>query len=92
MVRENVADVTGDLALHGVTKPITLTMTYNGGYEGHIYEPRARIGFSAKGKFKRSDFGMTFNKVLDAGGLAIADEVLLRLDVSLQKAAASAAA
>jgi polyisoprenoid-binding protein YceI len=58
MVRANVADVTGDLTLHGVTKPITLTMTYKGGYEGHIYEPRARIGFSAKGTFKRSDFGI----------------------------------
>lgn len=54
----NTAAITGDLTLHGVTKPITLEATFNGGYAGNVYEPRARIGFSATGKFNRSDFGI----------------------------------
>ena len=48
----------GELTLHGVTRPLTLDARYNGGYAGHTYEPKARVGFSARGEFKRSDFGM----------------------------------
>lgn len=71
----NTADVTGDLMLHGVTKPVTLTMTYNGGYEGHIYEPRARIGFSARGTFKRSDFGIGGGVPKDGTNMGVSDDV-----------------
>jgi polyisoprenoid-binding protein YceI len=51
--------IRGDLTLRGVTKPVTLEARYNGGYAGHPYDPQARIGFSARGTFKRSDFGVT---------------------------------
>lgn len=52
-------EIQGTLDLHGVTKPLTLTGTYNGGYAGMPnMDPHARIGFSAHGAFKRSDFGM----------------------------------
>src|SRR5690606_37957468 len=57
---ENTADVIGDLTLHGVTSPVTLKVTYNGGYAGHVAELDARIGFSAQGVFKRSDFGIDY--------------------------------
>jgi len=60
MKGQNTADVTGDLNFRGVSRPVTLTATFNGGYAGHVYEPRARIGFSAHGTFKRSDFGMGY--------------------------------
>jgi polyisoprenoid-binding protein YceI len=54
-------EITGTLDLHGVTRPLVLTGTYNGGYPGMPnMEPHARIGFSAHGSFKRSDFGITF--------------------------------
>ena len=39
--------IRGELAMHGVTRPLTLEARYNGGYAGHTYEPQARIGFSA---------------------------------------------
>jgi polyisoprenoid-binding protein YceI len=59
-VGKNGLRVSGELTLHGVTKPVTLNATYNGGYAGHTYDPHARIGFSAKGTLKRSDFGVVY--------------------------------
>jgi polyisoprenoid-binding protein YceI len=54
-------EITGTLDLRGVTRPVVLTGTYNGGYPGMPkMDPQARIGFSAHGSFKRSDFGMTY--------------------------------
>jgi polyisoprenoid-binding protein YceI len=53
--------ISGSLTLHGVTKPVVLTASFNGGYAGMAnMDPNARIGFSAHGAFKRSDFGMGF--------------------------------
>jgi len=75
MTGPNTADVTGDLTLHGVTKPITLAVTFNGGYAGHVYEPNARIGFSGHGRFKRSDFGLS-NGIPEAGSnMGVSDEL-----------------
>jgi polyisoprenoid-binding protein YceI len=54
----NTARITGDFTLKGVTLPITLDATFNGGYAGHPYDPAARIGFSAKGSLLRSAFGV----------------------------------
>lgn len=54
-------EITGTLSLHGVTRPIVLTATYNGGYPGiPNMDPKARVGFSAHGSFKRSDFGVDY--------------------------------
>lgn len=53
--------ISGNLTLHGVTRPLVLTATFNGGYPGMPnMDPHARIGFSAHGSFKRSDFGITY--------------------------------
>jgi polyisoprenoid-binding protein YceI len=52
--------IRGELTLHGVTKPLTLEGRYNGGYAGHPFDPHARVGFSARGTLKRSDFGVSF--------------------------------
>jgi len=51
--------IRGELTLHGVTQPLTLEGRYNGGYAGHPYDPHARVGFSARGTLKRSDFGIS---------------------------------
>jgi polyisoprenoid-binding protein YceI len=50
----------GDLTLRGVTRPMTLDARFNGGYAGHPLEKNARIGFSAHGTLKRSDFGISY--------------------------------
>jgi polyisoprenoid-binding protein YceI len=60
MTGEKSMEISGTLDLHGVTRPIVLTGTFNGGYAGMPnMDPHARIGFSAHGSFKRSYFGMT---------------------------------
>jgi len=54
-------EITGTLTLHGVTRPTVLVATYNGGYAGMPkMDPQARVGFSAHGSFKRSDFGIAY--------------------------------
>jgi polyisoprenoid-binding protein YceI len=54
-------EISGTLTLHGMTRPMVLAATYNGGYPGvPNMDPQARIGFSAHGSFKRSDFGITY--------------------------------
>lgn len=53
--------VTGDLTFLGVTKPVTLDVTYNGMVQMPWTPDQDRIGFSAKTSLKRSDFGMTNN-------------------------------
>jgi polyisoprenoid-binding protein YceI len=54
-------EISGTLTLHGVTRPMVLTATYNAGYAGMPnMDPQARVGFSAHGSFKRSDFGIAY--------------------------------
>jgi polyisoprenoid-binding protein YceI len=48
--------VVGDLTLHGVTKPVTLNVTFNGG--GTTMAKVYDLGFNATGQVKRSDFGL----------------------------------
>lgn len=69
------AVVTGDLTLLGVTKQVVLNVTFNGGYAGHMYEPNARIGFSARGTFMRSDFGMTIGLPPPGSTMGVGDEI-----------------
>ena len=72
----DTADVTGDLTLHGVTKPVTLAVTYNGGYGASPMDPGgARIGFSATGSLNRSDFGMGYGVPEPGSEFGVGDRV-----------------
>ncbi len=71
----NTAKVTGDFTLHGVTKPVVLDATFNGGYAGHPMDPHARIGFSAKGTFNRSEFGIGFGVPAPGTTMGVSDAV-----------------
>lgn len=83
VVAPNKLRVTGDLTLHGATKPVVLDAKYNGGYAGHPMDPHARIGFSATGKFKRSDFGITAGIPSAAMPFGVSDEVQIVLETEL---------
>ena len=67
--------IDGELSLHGVTKPVTLNATLNGGYAGHPMDPRARIGLSAKGVLKRSDFGVAYGIPEPGSNMGVGDNV-----------------
>jgi|SRR5215203_5848537 len=75
--------LTGDLTIHGLTRPVTLEVTS----EGRGKDPWGgeRAGFSAKGKIKRSEFGLTWNQVLETGGFVVGDDIKISLDVELVK-------
>jgi polyisoprenoid-binding protein YceI len=61
MTGPKTMEIAGTLTLHGVTRPMVLLATYNGGYAGMAnMDPQARVGFSAHGSFKRSDFGIAY--------------------------------
>jgi polyisoprenoid-binding protein YceI len=70
----------GNLTLHGVTRPLVLDASYNGGYAGHPMEPRARIGFSARGTFKRSDFGVSNGIPAPGTTMGVGDQVQVILE------------
>lgn len=71
--------VTGDLTLHGVTREVTLDATF----EGRAKDPwgTERVGFSARTAIDRRDFGLTWNQMLEAGGLILRDAVNLSLEI-----------
>jgi polyisoprenoid-binding protein YceI len=72
----NSARITGDLTLRGVTKPVILDATFNGGYRGMPkLDPQARIGFSATGTLKRSDFGIAYGIPEPGSRMGVGDEV-----------------
>jgi polyisoprenoid-binding protein YceI len=77
MTGAKTADVTGDLTLLGVTKPVTLKVTLNGGMKEHPFAKKPAIGFSGTATIKRSDFGMA-NLIP-----VVADEVALLLEVEM---------
>ena len=72
--------ITGDLSLHGVTRPIVLEASFNGGYAGHPMDPHARIGFSAHGVFKRSDFGISIGIPAPGTTLGVSDDVTVTIE------------
>jgi len=78
-------ELVGDLTLHGVTKEVTLQVTE----EGRGKDPWGgeRLGFSAKGKIKRSDFGLTWNMALETGGVVVGDDIKIAIEVELVKQA-----
>ena len=80
------AKVTGDLTLHGVTKPVTLEATFNGGYKAGSMDPMgARIGFSAHGTFKRSDFGISYGIPAPGTTMGVGDEVEVTIEAEFTK-------
>jgi polyisoprenoid-binding protein YceI len=74
--------VTGDLTLHGVTKPVVLDVATTTEVKGMFGETRR--AFAATTKISRKDYGLTWNKLVEAGP-AVGDEVTIALDLEFVK-------
>jgi polyisoprenoid-binding protein YceI len=73
----------GDLTIRGQTRPVELAIEF----EGSSKDPfgNTRVGFSGSTTISRQDFGVTFNAVLETGGVLVSDKVKIELDVSAIK-------
>lgn len=80
---------TADLNMHGVTKPVTFDLEHKGTAKDGWGNTVA--AFQAKATIKRSDWGLTWNKALEAGGVTVSDEVRLTLDAEAKMDAPAAA-
>jgi polyisoprenoid-binding protein YceI len=75
------ARLVGELTLKGITGTVALDVDYL----GHAADPWGgdRAVFSARGRLNREDWGLTWNMVLDAGGLLVSKEITLTIDAEL---------
>jgi len=74
----NTLDVTGDLTLHGVTKPITIPVSILGTMKG----PRGeKAGFETSFTLNRKEYGIVWNRVFDAGNTLLGDEVRVSIGI-----------
>ena len=73
-------DVTGDLTIHGVTKRVTLPVQFLG--FGKDPWGNDRAGFEIQTTLNRKDYGIVWNKTLDAGGMLLGDDV--KVDINLE--------
>ena len=83
-VKDKNYELKGMITMHGVTKAAVFQLTFN----GIVKDPYGlqRAGFKAKTTIKRSDFGLSWNAALEAGGVALSEEVKIDLNIELNKA------
>jgi polyisoprenoid-binding protein YceI len=83
-------DVTGPLTMHGVTKEVTLPVTFLGSQKDPQGNDKA--GFEVAATLNRKDFGIVYNRALDAGGFVLGDEVWISINLETAKKKPEAAA
>ncbi len=83
-VQDGETVLKADFTMHGVTREITFPVKL----KGPIQDPwgNSRIGLEAKTRINRKDFGLTYNKTLEAGGLVVGDEVEIEINAEATKA------
>ncbi|GMA62509.1 YceI family protein [Alicyclobacillus fastidiosus] len=82
---EHEYDMIGDVTIHGVTKPVTFHVVYQG--TGKNPWGAEVAGFEATAAISRKDFGLTYNAALETGGVLISDQVKLNLEIQASKQA-----
>lgn len=87
----NTGRMIGDLSVRGITHPVTLDVTFNQAYRQHpMGSPLALLGFSARGTFKRSDYGMRVLLPGSAVSAGVGDEVEVLIEAEFTQPAAPA--
>ena len=82
--------VTGELTMHGVTRPVVLDVEYSGSAKDPWGGVRA--GFSARTTIDRKDFGLTYNQLLETGGVLVGETVEITIEAEMVKQVVAAAA
>ncbi|MFD3700817.1 YceI family protein [Streptomyces sp. NPDC058646] len=77
--------ITGDLTIKDVTRPLSIDLEFNGSATD-VYG-NERVGFEGSAEILRSDWGLTWNAALEAGGVMVSDKVKLTFDISAVKQA-----
>lgn len=80
---ENKFKLVGDLTIKDVTKEVTLDCKFKGTVK---FMKTTKAGFSASTTINRQDFGLSYNQVLDAGGLAVGNDVDIVLELEFNQA------
>jgi polyisoprenoid-binding protein YceI len=84
----NSFDVTGDFTMHGVTKRVTLPVSFG----GFMKTPRGeKAGFEVETTLNRKDYGVTWNRALDEGGFVLGEDVKVTINLEVDKKAPAAA-
>jgi polyisoprenoid-binding protein YceI len=80
---EDSYDVTGDLTMHGVTRPVTLKTEVT----PEIPSPFGgfKVGVSSTATIDRGQFGMTWNQAIESGGVMVGKEIHLMIDLELDR-------
>jgi polyisoprenoid-binding protein YceI len=73
--------MTGDLTIRGITRPVTLDVTYEGA--GKDPWGGERMGFNASGKIDRREFGLIWNQALETGGILVGNDVKIQIDAQV---------
>jgi len=76
-------EITGDLTIKGVTKPVTVPFELTGSAKDPF--GNTRVGFEGATTINRSDWGLNFNATLETGGLLVSEKIKLEFDVSAIK-------
>jgi polyisoprenoid-binding protein YceI len=79
------SDLRGLLTMHGETREVSLHAEYGG--TGKDAYGNTKVGFEVAGKINRKEFGLTYNALTEAGGLALGEDVKLTANIQLAKAA-----
>jgi polyisoprenoid-binding protein YceI len=82
-INENELEITGDMNIKGIVKPVTLVADF----AGIAVDPygQTKAGMSITGKIKRSEFGLTWSAVTEAGNIVLGDDINLNCEVQLIK-------
>ena len=75
-----IDDITGDLTIKDVTKPVTIEFEQT----GSAVDPfgNTRVGFEGDVTVNRKDWGLTWNAALETGGVLVSEKIKLEFDVS----------
>ncbi|MEO1443325.1 MAG: YceI family protein, partial [Chloroflexota bacterium] len=84
MTGDNTAKVTGDLTIRDVTKSVAFDVEFMGEVEKSPFGD-TRAGFQGTLTVNREDFGLTWNQVLEAGGVIVSKDVKITVDVQAVK-------